>query len=172
MGKLVLSTADRRFLAELEKKYQLVRDRTVGVASGRHTGFFCGGRGGIGKSTIIEDELRRREIPFILTNSHLTGRGLVDRLYDFPDHVHLIEDIEEAVRDPQAMGVLKSALWGTRRNREGRLEALGDLERTWRRHRIPLLRRHLHDQQLGPAESAPAGGAQDEDLLAGSSCQR
>jgi len=118
----------------LSKKYQLIRDRVGGVATGRHTGFFLGGRGGIGKSTIIENELRQREIPFILTNSHLTGRGLVDRLYDYPDSIHVIEDVEEAVRDPQAMGVLKSALWGTRRNREGRLERWV----TWNAHGVAI----------------------------------
>ncbi|MEI8376322.1 MAG: hypothetical protein WCJ35_26180 [Planctomycetota bacterium] len=118
----------------MSKKYQLIRDRVGGVATGRHTGFFLGGRGGIGKSTIIENELRQREIPFILTNSHLTGRGLVDRLYDYPDSIHVIEDVEEAVRDPQAMGVLKSALWGTRRNREGRLERWV----TWNAHGVAI----------------------------------
>lgn len=68
MCVLSLSAQDRHHLVRLEKKHQLVRDRIVGVATGRHTGFFLGGRGGIGKSTIIENELRRREIPFILTN--------------------------------------------------------------------------------------------------------
>jgi hypothetical protein len=59
---------------------------------------------------------------------------LVDRLNDHPDLVHLVEDVEEAVRDPQAMGVLKSALWGTRRNREGRLERWI----TWNAHGVQL----------------------------------
>jgi len=130
MSGLTLSSRDRFHLRQLNTKYQLVRDRVGGVATGRHTGFFLGGRGGIGKSTIIEDELRRRDVPFILSNSHLTGRGLIDRLYDYPDHIHLIEDVDEAIRDPQAMGVLKSALWGTRRNREGRLERW----MTWNAH--------------------------------------
>lgn len=134
MGTPTLSVQDRHHLAALNNKYQVIRDRVAGVATGRHTGFFCGGRGGIGKSSAIEDELRRREIPFVLTNSHLTGRGLVDRLYDYPDSVHLFEDIEEAVRDPQAMGVLKSALWGTRRNREGRLERWV----TWNAHGVAI----------------------------------
>lgn len=125
-----LSASDREHLARLEKKYQLIRDRTVGVATRRHTGFFCGGRGGIGKSTCIEDELRRRGVPYVLTNTHLTGRGLVDRLYAHPESIHLIEDVEESVRDPRAVGVLKSALWGTRRDREGDSERLV----TWGAH--------------------------------------
>ena len=122
MQDLSLSTLDQYYLAQLAKKRQLICDRVAGVATGRHTGFFLGGRGGIGKSTIIEGELRRRGVPFILTNSHLTARGLVDRLFAHPDSVHVLEDVDETVRDPQAMGVLMSALWGTRRNREGRLE--------------------------------------------------
>jgi len=132
--QLTLSAQDQRYLAELEKKYELVRDRVRGVVAGRHTGFFLGGRGGIGKSRTIADELDRLGVPFILTNSHLTGRGLVDLLENYPDSIHLIDDIEEAVRDPQAMSVLKSALWGTRRNREGRLERWI----TWNAHGVVI----------------------------------
>lgn len=131
---LALSAQDRHQLAHLEKRYELVRDRVRGVVSGRHTGFFLGGRGGIGKSRTIADELDRLGVSFILTNSHLTGRGLVDLLQNYPDFFHLIDDIEEAIRDPQAMGVLKSALWGTRRNREGHLERWI----TWNAHGVAI----------------------------------
>ena len=55
-------------------------------------------------------------------------------LQQHPDSIHLIEDVEEAVRDPQAIGVLKSALWGTRRNREGRLER----RVTWHAHGVDI----------------------------------
>lgn len=99
-----LSAQDRHQLAQLEKRHELVRDRVRGVVSGRHTGFFLGGRGGIGKSRTIADELDRLGVSFILTNSHLTGRGLVDLLRNYPNSFHLIDDIEEAIRDPQAMG--------------------------------------------------------------------
>jgi hypothetical protein len=48
-----LSPSDRGHLVKLDKKLQMVRDRVAGVASGRHTGFWLGGRGGIGKSYTI-----------------------------------------------------------------------------------------------------------------------
>ena len=54
-----ISSEDRRHLAELGRKLQVVKDRVVGVARRRHTGFFLGGRGGIGKSHAIEGELDR-----------------------------------------------------------------------------------------------------------------
>ena len=72
--QFTLSAQDRHHLAELEKRYQLARDRVRGVVAGRHTGFFLGGRGGIGKSRTVADELDRLGVPYILTNSHLTGR--------------------------------------------------------------------------------------------------
>lgn len=120
--ELALSKQDKSCLAELAKKYELIRDRVRGVVSGRQPGFFLGGRGGIGKSWTIVDELDRQEVSFILTNSHITGRKMAELFQNYPDSIHLIEDVEDGVRDPQAMGVLKSALWGSRRNRGGKLE--------------------------------------------------
>lgn len=119
-----LSAEDRHNLRRLDEKLQLVKDRVAGVATGHHTGFFLSGRGGIGKTFTVEEELRRRKIPYKLTNSRITGRGLVDLLADYPDSIHVIEDVESIARDPNAVGVLRSALWGSRQGREGRLERL------------------------------------------------
>ena len=130
MGKSVLPPAERWHLRQLLNKFQLVKDRVAGVATGRHTGFFLGGRGGIGKTFTIQEELRRREVAYKLTNSRLTGRGLVDLLRDYPDSIHLIEDVEQITCDRNAVGVLRSALWGTRCGREGRIERLV----TWKAH--------------------------------------
>lgn len=123
MGK-PLSLGDRQHLRRLKEKLQVVKDRVAGVVTGRHTGFFLGGRGGICKSFTIEEELRRREVAYKLTNSRITGRGLVDLLADYPNSIHLIEDVENITYDRQAVGVLRSALWGNRCGREGQIERL------------------------------------------------
>lgn len=93
-----------------------------------------GGPGGIGKSKTISDELDRLGVSYILTNSRLTGRGLVDHLEEYPTSVHVIEDIEESIRDPQAKAVLMSATWGTRRGRDGRTVRWI----TWRAHGVHI----------------------------------
>ncbi len=126
-----LTARDRTHLAGLNKKLQVVRDRVTGVATKRHTGLFLGGRGGICKSHTIEDELQQRGVPYKLWNSAVTARCLFDNLAEYPEAVHLIEDVEDLTSERRAVGVLRSALWGTRRNREGQVERLV----TWNAHR-------------------------------------
>ena len=115
---------DRRHLETLRRKQQILRDLVAGVVRRRHTGLFLGGRGGIGKSHVVESELRRLHEPFKLWNATMTGRCLFDRLAVFPDAVHMLEDVESMTKDRRAVGVLRSALWGTRRGRDDRMERL------------------------------------------------
>src|ERR1700678_2177100 len=103
---------DRELLARLEYKLQTIRDRVTGVAEGWHNGFFLWGEGGTSKSFTVEETLAGLNKAFKLTNSRLTGRGLFDLLRDFPDAVHILEDIETLFADKNSFGVLRSALWG------------------------------------------------------------
>jgi hypothetical protein len=123
-SEILSSLSDRghQYLADLSKKLQIVQDRTAGVALGYDTGFLLSGRAGILKSWTVEKELQRRKVPYVPSKCHLTGRGLFDQLAEYPDRIHLIDDVEEVLRDPQARGVLKFALWGCSRNREGKME--------------------------------------------------
>jgi hypothetical protein len=114
--KLRLSPEDRNHLKQFEMKLQVVRDRTVQVAKRYITGFFLHGPGGIGKSYTVEEELKRLKIPYVLSNSRMSGRGLYDTLKRSPGAIHVLEDMERLVRDPDALGVLRSATWGQRRH--------------------------------------------------------
>jgi hypothetical protein len=111
-----LSADDQRHLAALQAKFALVRDRTSSVAMGYASGFFLHGEGGLGKSHEVLDELKRLKAHFTVFNSRMTGRGLYNALEKFPDAVHLLEDMEQIMRDRGAQGVLRSALWGQRRD--------------------------------------------------------
>ncbi len=126
-----LSEQDREHLARLNKKFQVLRDRTAGTAKGYCTGLVVTGRGGTGKSWTIVEELERVGAAFKLSNSHLTPRALFDQLAEHPDAVHLIEDAEEVLRNHTSLSVLRSALWGSRHDRDGRSERLI----TWRTHK-------------------------------------
>jgi hypothetical protein len=120
----MLTQDDRRNLDQLKRLTQVIRDFIGGVVLHRHTGLFVGGRGGIGKSFIVESELTNRGEAYKLWNSAMTARCLFDRFAAYPEAVHVIEDIETLTRDRRAIGVLRSALWGTRRGRDGRMERL------------------------------------------------
>lgn len=94
-----MSQNDRRNLAELTKKLQIVKDYVGGVVRRRHTGFFIGGRAGIGKSYTVEGELTRLGEPYKMWNSAMTPRALFDRLAAYPDSTHLFEDIETVTKN-------------------------------------------------------------------------
>ena len=115
--------SDEDLLESLEHKLQLIRDRVQGVAEGYGNGFFLWGEGGTSKSFTVEETLRKLGKAFKLTNSRVTGRGLFKLLCEFPDVVHVLEDVETLFRDRNAHGVLRSALWG-QLGRDGRQERL------------------------------------------------
>lgn len=117
------SNTDQVLLVNLDNKLQFVRDRTQGVADGYINGFYLWGEGGTSKSYTVEETLKRLNTPYVLTNSRTTGKGLFKLLQEFPDAVHVLEDCETLFRDPNAHGVLRSALWG-QAGRDGRRERL------------------------------------------------
>ena len=106
--------ADERLLAEMEKKIQVLRDYTVGVVQGFYTGLYVYGPGGTSKSYTIHQVLRDQQAHYVLHNSRLTGQTLFQALAEAPDAVHLIEDMEALFSQKNALGVLRSALWGQR----------------------------------------------------------
>ncbi len=103
---------DAALLASLEDKFQIIRDRTRGVAEGYQSGFYLYGEGGTSKSYTVEETLKQLRKPFKLTNSRVTGKGLFTLLRDFPDAVHVLEDAETMFGDKNSFGVLRSSLWG------------------------------------------------------------
>lgn len=116
---------DAGYLASLERKLQLVRDRVAAVADGTSTGFLLHGPGGVSKSYTVLGELDRCRAEYILFNSRATGRGLFNILQAHPDAVVVLEDMERLFRDAGAQGVLRSALWGPQaRDGSGRRERL------------------------------------------------
>ncbi len=112
MAKLALSAADQESLRQLEPKLQLIRDRARGVVEGFHTGFYLWGEGGTSKSYTVLEQLQNSQADYVVHNSRMTGRGLVDALKRQPSSCHLIEDCESIFDDKRAWGVLRSALWG------------------------------------------------------------
>jgi hypothetical protein len=105
---------DDLHLQSYESKLQLVRDYTKGVALGFSNGFFLHGTGGIAKSSTVLGELERLAVDFKLFNSRMSGRGLFEALAEYPNAIHVLEDMERVVRDKDAQGILRSACWGQR----------------------------------------------------------
>jgi hypothetical protein len=101
----------RRCLESLEKKFQVVRDHVTAVAKGYKSGYFLYGNGGVGKSFTVFCHLRKLDAPHQLYNSRMTAKGLFLALARAPDAVLVLEDMERLTKDPDAQGVLRSALW-------------------------------------------------------------
>jgi hypothetical protein len=117
MARLKLSKEDRARLADLEPKLRLVRDRVRGVVQSIHTGLYLWGEGGTSKSYTVLEQLQNLKADYVVHNSRMTGRGLVDTLQRLPSSVHVIEDCESIFDDKKAWGVLRSALWSQSKKR-------------------------------------------------------
>lgn len=114
---------DDELLASLDHKLQFIRDRVKSVAQKYRHGFFLWGEGGTSKSFTVEETLKTLNKPYKLSNSRITGKGLFELLRDYPDVVHVLEDVETLFADKNSFGVLRSALWG-QENAAGRQERL------------------------------------------------
>jgi hypothetical protein len=113
--------ADDRHLRSLDRKLQLVRDRVAGVVRGQF-GLILHGVGGIGKTFTVQRELDRLQARYRLLNTHVTGLSLFNVLEQYPDHIHVLEDVEDILRERAALGVLRSATWPCRKDRGGNPE--------------------------------------------------
>jgi hypothetical protein len=102
---------DQIALASLDKKLHLVRDHVTAVAKGYKKGFYLYGTGGVGKSFTVLRHLESSDVPYQLYNSRMTAKGLFQTLHNAPDAIHVLEDMERLTKDPDAQGVLRSALW-------------------------------------------------------------
>ncbi len=103
--------ADRPPLASLDLKLWLLKDRITAVAKGLQTGLYVYGPGGIGKTHTVLGQLDRLGADYCLFNARMTGKGLFLALKEAPDRVFVLEDMERLTNDPNAQGVLRSALW-------------------------------------------------------------
>jgi hypothetical protein len=112
MGEKMLNPAgDKAALASLEKKLHLVRDHVVALYRGYKYGFYLYGAGGVGKSFTVLRHLELLDAPYKLFNSRMTAKGLFLALAAAPDAIHVLEDMERLTKDPDAQGVLRSAMW-------------------------------------------------------------
>lgn len=122
MNDYMTGADDEVLLASLERKLDVLRDRTRGLAKGYYDGVYVHGPGGTGKSYTVETTLkevagelgRTPDDFYTLTNSRITAKALFTQLRDHPDRVHAFEDIEGLMQDPTAAGILRAALWGQR----------------------------------------------------------
>jgi len=94
----------QKFLAALEQKLQVVRDFTGSVASGRTSGFFLWGKGGVGK--VAHGDRGAGAAPGAVQAVQLADdrAGTVQRAGGVPHAVHLLEDIEPLFRDSGRAG--------------------------------------------------------------------
>jgi hypothetical protein len=98
-------------LATLEQRLNHIRDAVRGVVKGYQTALFLSGEGGTSKSYTVTQTLQELKCKYVLHNSRLTARGLVDALESQPTCIHMIEDAETMMADKNTPGVLRSACW-------------------------------------------------------------
>jgi hypothetical protein len=107
-----MNIEDTENLEILNRKLILVRDRVRAVAFKHSHGFFLYGSGGSGKSFTVTSELNNLGTRWQLHNSSMTAAGLFETLQAHPEHVHVLEDMEQLYADKKAVGFLRAATWG------------------------------------------------------------
>ena len=115
-----LTTNEHAALARLESKYQDIRDFTRLTATGHSTGCYVYGPGGVGKSFNVIKTLEDSGNEFKLLNSRLSAPGLAEAMKKAPKLIFVIEDVEDAFADKQALNLLRAAYWG-QRDKSGRM---------------------------------------------------
>jgi hypothetical protein len=108
---------DEMALESLNRKLNELQTAVRSVVRNYDTGLFVWGEGGIGKSYTILGTLDFESVDYALLNSRVTGRGLFDALAAAPGRIHVIEDAERLFKDPNALGVLRSALFSQSKKR-------------------------------------------------------
>lgn len=102
-------------LKDIEDKYRLIRDRVLGVALGYDHALFLWGKGGTGKSWTVENTLKKSGKPWSHYNSDISEVGLFEQLKEYYNHIILLEDMEQLMKKPKAIGILRSATEGNRK---------------------------------------------------------
>ncbi len=110
---------EHEHLNNARKRQQLLRDLVTGVASGLYTGLLVYGRGGIGKSFIVDDQLQRLGRSHQKVNSHITPLALYEELERYRNEIIVLEDCESILKSPVALGILRSATFPSEKDRNG-----------------------------------------------------
>jgi hypothetical protein len=99
------------------KKFHEFLDMTLS-GSQYNNGVMITGSGGLRKSWHVLVELKKRNLPFALYNSHSSSLGLFELLYKNRDSFVVLDDLETLLDDKKSVGILKAALFSSTGVRE------------------------------------------------------
>lgn len=116
-----LTPDEERALTRLEEKYEDIRNLAALVATGHSTGFYCHGWGGIGKSFNVLKTLESNGHKYQLLNTRLSAPGFAKALEKNKKGLFVIEDMESVFDEKPALNLLRSALWGQRDEKTGKM---------------------------------------------------
>jgi len=97
----------------LEERQRLLAHHVRLVARGMSNGLAVyGSRGGLGKTRTVLATLREEGVTPLVLNGHITPLSLFTNLAEHPDTILFLDDCDSLFRNPPALGILRSALWG------------------------------------------------------------
>ena len=107
-----LNDVDLDLLAGIEDRAKTVRTRIRSVALGYTCGLFVYGPGGHGKSHIVTAELDETVGPgkWKSYKGDMSSRGMIDKLEEYPEAVHVLEDMEKTFKEPNMQSYLRAAM--------------------------------------------------------------
>ena len=108
----MLSADDQQYLEEFERRLDLVRDRTRGVAERYQNGTYLVGRAGSGKTFTVLETLKRLNMPYAYRNGRMSAAGLYAFLEEHPEHTCVLDDIPTLFDQRQALQIIMAAMGG------------------------------------------------------------
>jgi hypothetical protein len=98
------------FLARLNSRFAVIRDRVRGVALRRHAGFYLYGRAGTSKTYSVQKALQDVEVEYHYAHGYLTAAGLFDLFKERPNGILVLDDVGSLFQDRTALQLLLAAL--------------------------------------------------------------
>lgn len=94
----------------INERFDFVEDLTRMVAEGNANSIIISGEGGLGKSYIVMETVKRIGCGYKKVGGYSTARGLYNMLYDYNGELFIFDDCDSILEDKTAKNILKVAL--------------------------------------------------------------
>ena len=113
-SRLGLPQADQETLKTIKVRRDIVLSQIRAVIDGDTTAFLLWGSGGHGKSHLIREGVKANDDRARWHSGDMSPKGLFNQLKEFPDQVHIFEDMEKLYKDVVGQALLRAACGGPR----------------------------------------------------------
>ncbi len=101
-------------ICSVAEKFDYIREVVRMVINGVNPSALITGRSGVGKTYMVQDELKRaglkKDEDYLFVSGHSSAFGLYKLLHDNRDHFIVLDDCDSCFSDAKSVNILKAAL--------------------------------------------------------------